>query len=273
MSLNKIFHIRSLSDWAGEENKQTAANLQVQTMEIIWTRAQGDQIFCYSNGKKCHPDHFLSQDGYYISFCPSGLSLSNEMTWQLFESDIPTSIVITTDGLIREKLFQIVTQLEIEQSSSTPGSMEAVSALLQLMIVFLNRKKMLDLPSPRYQPGASFVRRFFSLVELNFRDMKSVSAYARQMGVSPNYLNGYVKRLTGYPAKYHISKRLVIEAQRICESDQKSMKEIAYSLGFNDTSHFSKFFKRISGCTFMDFKAFLMGSSAILHEAKISDEN
>jgi len=33
-----------------------------------------------------------------------------------------------------------------------------------------------------------------------------------------------------------------------------SLKEVAYYLGFDDTSHFSKFFKNKSGINFTDFK-------------------
>ena len=37
------------------------------------------------------------------------------------------------------------------------------------------------------------------------------------------------------------------------------MKEIAYGLGFSDDTHFSKFFKNISGTNFTSFRKAIAG--------------
>jgi YesN/AraC family two-component response regulator len=63
-----------------------------------------------------------------------------------------------------------------------------------------------------------------------------------------------VKRHTRQPAGYHIRQRIVQEAKRLALYSDVCMKEIAYLLGFSDTAHFSKFFKKSTGINFSEFK-------------------
>jgi AraC-like DNA-binding protein len=44
-----------------------------------------------------------------------------------------------------------------------------------------------------------------------------------------------------------ISQRLILEAKRELSFGALTIKEIAFKLGFNDTSYFSRFFKKHTG--------------------------
>jgi AraC family transcriptional activator of pobA len=46
----------------------------------------------------------------------------------------------------------------------------------------------------------------------------------------------------------------VLEAKRLVSLGDVPLKEVAYHLGFEDVSHFSKLFKRCTGVTFSFFK-------------------
>jgi len=63
-----------------------------------------------------------------------------------------------------------------------------------------------------------------------------------------------VKKHTQHSAGYHIRQRIVLEAKRLAIYSDVCMKEIAYLLGFSDTAHFSKFFKKSTGINFSEFK-------------------
>jgi YesN/AraC family two-component response regulator len=92
------------------------------------------------------------------------------------------------------------------------------------------------------------------LVSRTSRTKKMVADYASELMVTPNYLNQIVKRVSGFPASHHIQQYLIIEAKRQATQSCRSMKEIAYDLGFDDLAHFSKFFKSKSGTNFTNFK-------------------
>ncbi|HJT72955.1 MAG TPA: helix-turn-helix domain-containing protein, partial [Chitinophaga sp.] len=98
------------------------------------------------------------------------------------------------------------------------------------------------------------MERFKSLVEVHFKSHRKVADYARLLTVTPNYLNEIVKKISGYPASYHIRQRIVLEAKRRAAYSDVCMKEVAWYLGFSDIAHFSKFFKNTTGTTYSDFK-------------------
>ena len=81
-----------------------------------------------------------------------------------------------------------------------------------------------------------------------------VSDYARELAISANYLNHVMKRFTGFTASHHIQQHTILEAKRRALYLGTSMKETAYSLGFEDLAHFSKFFKKNAGTSFREFK-------------------
>jgi AraC family transcriptional activator of pobA len=98
------------------------------------------------------------------------------------------------------------------------------------------------------------VQRFLELLEKNFVTKKSVTDYASLLFLSPNYLNSIIKKVTGYPASYHIKQRIALEAKRLGAYTDLCMKQVAYGLGFDDIPHFSKYFKSATGMNFTDFK-------------------
>ncbi|HLX93505.1 MAG TPA: helix-turn-helix domain-containing protein [Puia sp.] len=75
-----------------------------------------------------------------------------------------------------------------------------------------------------------------------------------ELFVSPGYLTDVVKKVTGHSASYHIRQRTVQEAIRMLMSNDVNMKMVAYTLGFEDLSQFSKYFKNATGMRFTEFK-------------------
>lgn len=102
------------------------------------------------------------------------------------------------------------------------------------------------------------VKRFMDLLKKNFTTHKMVADYARELCLTPSHLNKIVKKVSGFPASYHIQQQIILEAKRQAIYYGLSMKEVASSLGFDDYLHFSKFFKNNSGMNFTSFKNTMM---------------
>lgn len=98
--------------------------------------------------------------------------------------------------------------------------------------------------------STTVVNRFFELLRHHYTTKKRVSDYARLLYLSSNHLNYIIKKYSGHPVSYHISRQLINEATRQALYTDKNMKEIAFDLGFDENTHFSKFFKKVHGCTF-----------------------
>lgn len=76
-----------------------------------------------------------------------------------------------------------------------------------------------------------------------------VTAYARDLAVSPSYLRALCRRHLGVPAKEVIQDRLEVAARRMLLFSDGSTEQIASDLGFRDPSYFARFFRRRTGAS------------------------
>lgn len=98
------------------------------------------------------------------------------------------------------------------------------------------------------------IRKFNLLVEANYRTAHSVSFYAQQLCKSPKTLSNLFAIYNHKSPSQVIQERIQIEAKRLLSYTDKSVKEIAYDLGFEDISYFSNFFKKHTGLSPVDFR-------------------
>lgn len=97
-------------------------------------------------------------------------------------------------------------------------------------------------------------KAFRTLLERNFITSKKPAEYAQALHISSSYLNECVKNTTGYPVSHHIQQRVILEAKRLlCYSD-KSVKEIASELGYDDYPYFSRLFTKVTAMTPLTFR-------------------
>jgi AraC family transcriptional activator of pobA len=80
-----------------------------------------------------------------------------------------------------------------------------------------------------------------------FKTVKSPAAYAGEMNITPSYLNEVVKETTGQPVSYWIQNEVILEAKRLLCYTHLSVKEIAFTLGYEDHAYFSRLFRKTTG--------------------------
>lgn len=82
----------------------------------------------------------------------------------------------------------------------------------------------------------------------------SVSEIADRLFVHPNYLSAILKRATGQTAKDLVDRQAAAVARRLLAQPEIPIKEVAADLGFAETTHFSRFFRRVAGQTPTDWR-------------------
>lgn len=112
----------------------------------------------------------------------------------------------------------------------------------------------LEKPNATLSRFESITKSFKKLLEVNFIAFKRPADYAQQIHISVPYLNECVRNSTGHPVTYHIQQRVVLEAKRLLYHSDKSVKEIAAFLGYDDYSYFVRLFTKVSGTTPMAFR-------------------
>ena len=74
--------------------------------------------------------------------------------------------------------------------------------------------------------------------------MHSANEYANMLAITPKALTRLTKAHFNKTLTDLISERIIIEAKRELYLTNKTIKEIAYELGYNDEYYFSRFFKK-----------------------------
>ena len=96
--------------------------------------------------------------------------------------------------------------------------------------------------------------KFRELVAKKFADHKDVAFYSGQLNMSAKYLSEILVDQTGLSAKKWIEFHIMQEAKYLLSFKNLSVKEVAFELGYIDTSHFSRAFRNYDGQLPTEFK-------------------
>jgi len=95
---------------------------------------------------------------------------------------------------------------------------------------------------------------YFNNDDLLAKGLPSVQDISDKLHVSPNYLSGLLKTLTGKSTQHHIHDKLLEKAKEKLSTSKRSVSEIAYELGFEHPQSFSKLFKIKTEMTPLEFR-------------------
>ena len=98
------------------------------------------------------------------------------------------------------------------------------------------------------------IYELFSLLEKNYIQQRNTAFYANELGISSKRLNEILKEKLDKTVIQLIHDRLIVELKRNMIHTEKSLKEIAFDLGFSDQAYFSRFFKKQTGQTPENFQ-------------------
>jgi DNA-binding response OmpR family regulator len=94
----------------------------------------------------------------------------------------------------------------------------------------------------------AFLRKVFDQVKKNMECSDyDTTALARDVGISRSHLNFKLKALTGFATREFIRHMRLKKAAQLLEANHGNVAEIAFKVGFNSLSHFSKIFRETFG--------------------------
>ncbi|HAM09906.1 MAG: hypothetical protein A2X05_09405 [Bacteroidetes bacterium GWE2_41_25] len=198
--------------------------------------------------------------GYVILFTPEFLeksSIRNDFITNLriFRNSDETP-PLPVDKKMASRLKTFADNMRSAFDEHDEMYLERVGAYLKLFLIECNSHCSLSPDSnlQKIEVSKTIVRSFREMVEKHYGEWHQVKDYARALNVTPNYLNEVIRSASGVTAKEFVQNRLILEAKRLVLFTEKSGKEIGYDLGFEDPSHFSKFFRNNTGQSLIEFR-------------------
>lgn len=143
-------------------------------------------------------------------------------------------------------IFDItIGQIKNEMRNPALAQYDLLISFLKIILITASRLKTEQSETaPEINQKEPFIlQNLKDAIEENFRSKHSASHYADMLNISAKALAKLTKVYFNRTLTDVISERIIIEAKRELYLTNKTIKEIAYELGYDDEHYFSRFFK------------------------------
>ncbi len=156
--------------------------------------------------------------------------------------------VIEIDKTTHLKIERLFNQMINEIQQEELAQYELLVSYLKIFLITASRLKTQQKKN-KNSPGASaqtpfVLKKLKNYINENYKTNHSVSYYANMLAISPKALGRLTKTHFNKTLTDLITERIIIEAKRELFLTNKTIKEIAYNLGYEDEFYFSRFFKK-----------------------------
>ncbi|WP_376883500.1 helix-turn-helix domain-containing protein [Belliella marina] len=152
------------------------------------------------------------------------------------------------------QLFFWANQLFLESALNQPYKSITIKNLLSIFLVksleLIGSQKSIISSKPE-----QITDKYLDLIKEHLKIAKTVTFYAEALAVSSKTLNEICKITLGKNALQIIHEQITSEAIHQLSFTSESIKEISFSLGFNEVSGFSRWFKKQVGVSPENFRA------------------
>lgn len=147
------------------------------------------------------------------------------------------------------KLLRILDYIFQEYTVANVGYNEVIRAQLDIFFIeFLRNRQQASTTS---ESGNSYEQErldeFSTLIETHIATKKQVSEYADMLNLSAYQLSAMTKTIMGKTPSEVINDHIILEAKRYLLAITDQVNQIAWHLGYEDTSYFIRFFKKHTG--------------------------
>ena len=209
------------------------------------------------------PSAVASLDGWFLAFHPDFLSGSDFgkkfKKYSFFNYESNEALHISEDE--KNTLRDVVAKIEKEYSQNidrhTQGLiLNQIELLLNYCDRFYDRQFF-----TRSGNNKDILEQFENLLDVYFnsdtlvdKGIPEVKYFAEKLYLSSNYLSDLLSKHTGKSTLEHIHLKLVEKAKNLLMGTSGNVSEIAYQLGFDHPSHFTKVFKTKAGVSPLQFR-------------------
>jgi len=154
------------------------------------------------------------------------------------------------------EIQKIIRDIQVEMEQEDSSTEEMLRILLKMIILKSTRiwKKQHQLASGDQQADVQFLRKFSKLVEQRYKTRHTVADYADLLFITPKNLSKKIGLVSRETPNEIIKNRIILESKRLLAHTTMTVKEIAYSLNYEDDAYFIRFFIKNTGISPITFR-------------------
>lgn len=154
---------------------------------------------------------------------------------------------VKVDDNAAATLKMLTGQIEIEMQNPALAQYELLVSYLKIFLITASRLKTQQQPQAAAAVADNkepyILQKLKDAIEEHFKTKHSPADYAEMLYISPKALAKMTKSHFNKTLSSLINERIIIEAKRELYLTNKTVKEIAWELGYEDEYYFSRFFK------------------------------
>lgn len=192
-----------------------------------------------------HTIEHYSEDFYAYFLSIQDFRIPDELTYLLFNLSY-TQQQISLSLEATQTLLETIHLLLKNESKKEEYATEITDGLFQALIYKIGSlfKETTQVPEISIINQSNVITSKFKRLITTQTHLKQPSYFANQLFITPAHLNDCVKKTTGQTVSYWLKKSIINEAKRLLYYTTKSVKEIAFELGYEDHTYFSRLFKK-----------------------------
>jgi len=154
---------------------------------------------------------------------------------------------VTVDESSAATFKMLCDQIRTEMQNPALAQYELLVSYLKIFLITASRLKTQQQPQAaeavKDNKQPFILQKLKDAIEEHFKTKHSPADYADLLYISPKALAKITKSHFNKTLSSLINERIIIEAKRELYLTDKTVKEIAYELGYEDEYYFSRFFK------------------------------
>lgn len=236
--------------WAFLLVKSGTLKLKVNEKDISLSK---NDMFFYTR------NHFINNIEGSDDFHGAAMIVNGRLAAEMIHSNVDmmrnlfyigeNPILHLSDNLMQQyhRYFELIRFKWLNRKSNSLYNSEIIHSIARAMLYEWANVVNHNIPSDNENRALKQGERLFKnfIYELTNDEVKSrsVTEYANRLCVTPKYLSAVCKQVTGKTASAYINFYMVKDIKQLLKYSDKSIKEIAQTLGFPNLSFFGKYVK------------------------------
>lgn len=225
----------------------------VEKNNLIYLAKEQVHAFEFSEGLKGHCIIFTEE--YFVN-CFS--VLNENFVFRLLNPELFSPILQIPEKSDFINYFNLL--LKEYNSEGAFSQRTIVDALFTILISKSEDLKQNQTNYFKHASKVTLYQNFTSLIREHYANSRSADFYANELAVTYKHLNTVCKELVKKTAKSVIDDFIILKAKRNLINASYNIAELAYKLGFEDPTNFTKYFKKHTALT---PKAFILAVSKL----------